>query len=82
MNERAYPALGPTGFAASLLGFRVRLLFVFTSLLTYCLQGTQYPTAFPDIQAGVSSSDSNAEKRLQMALAHFMHEYFVVSKQE
>ena len=26
--------------------------------------------------------DSNAEQRLQMALAHFMHEYFVVSKQE
>ena len=42
----------------------------------------QYPTASPAIQPGVSSFDSNAEQRLQMALVHFMHEYLVASKQE
>jgi len=61
---------------------KVIIIFVFTSMLSSCLQGRQYPTAFPAIQPGVSSFDSNAEQRLQMALVHFMHEYFVVSKQE
>ena len=51
-------------------------------MLSSCLQGRQYPTAFPAIQPGVASFDSNAEQRLQMALVHFMNEYFVVSKQE
>ena len=61
---------------------KVIIIFVFTSMLSSCLQGRQYPTAFPAIQAGISSFDSNAEQRLQMALVYFIHEYFVVSKQE
>ena len=60
----------------------VMIILVFTSMPSSCLQGRQYPTASPAIQPGVSSSDSNVEQRLQMALVHFMHEYFVVSKQE
>ena len=51
-------------------------------MLSSCLQGRQYPTAFPAIQPGISSFDSNAEQRLQMALVYFTHEYFVFSKQE
>ena len=62
-------------------------LFLFTSIVSRgerltMLQGRQYPTASPAIQPGVSSFDSNAEQRLQMALVNFMHEYFVASKQE
>ena len=41
-----------------------------------------HPTAFPAIQPGISSFDSNVEERLQMALVYFIHEYFVASKQE
>ena len=59
-----------------------KIIIVFTSMLSSCLQGRQYPTASPAIQPGVSSFDSNAEQRLKMALVHFRHEYFVVSKQE
>ena len=51
-------------------------------MLSSCLQGRQYPIAFPAIQPGISSFDSTAEQRLQMALVYFIHEYFVVSKQE
>ena len=51
-------------------------------MLSSCLQRSQYPTAFPAIQPGISSFDSNAEERLQMALVYFIHECFVVSKQE
>ena len=61
---------------------KVMIIIVFTSMPSSCLQGRQYPTASPAIQPGVSSFDSNAEQRLQMALVHFMHEYFVASKQE
>ena len=61
---------------------KVMIIIVFTSMPSSCLQGRQYPTASLAIQPGVSSFDSNAEQRLQMALLHFMHEYFVASKQE
>ena len=44
---------------------KVIIIFVFTSMFSSCLQGRQYPTAFPAIQPGVSSFDSNAEQRLQ-----------------
>ena len=56
--------------------FYFEALFLFTrETIAECLSNSA-------IQPRVSSSDSNAEQRLQMALAHFMHEYFVVSKQE
>ena len=58
---------------------KVLIIIVFTSMPSSCLQGRQYPTASPAIQPGVSSFDSNAEQRLQMALVHFMHEIFVAS---
>ena len=55
-------------------------------MLSSCLQGRQYhfyyPITFPAIKPGVSSFDSNAEQQLEMALVHFLHEYFDVSKQE
>ena len=54
------------------------ICFYFDALFLF----TRYPTAFPAIQPGISSFDSNAEQRLQMALVYFIHEYFVVSKQE
>ena len=61
---------------------KVMMIIVFTSMPSSCLQGRQYPTASPAIQPGVSSFDSSDEQRLQMVLVHFMHEYFVASKQE
>ena len=37
----------------------VMIIIVFTSMLSSCLQGRQYPTASPAIQPGVSSFDSH-----------------------